>query len=225
MEKQISDILGVGPGVTALIGGGGKTTLMYTLTEELRRRGTVILCTSTRIRPPERYPLITGADTGAVRRALSDHGAVCVGTPGEDGKLRASPISFTDLAALADYVIVEADGAHRLPLKAHAPHEPVIPENAQRTVLVMGIDGIGMPINEICHRPERYAPLAGAGPEDIVTPAIAARVVTAEGMGDIAYINKADDEARMALARSLAALLPIPAAAGSLHRGGYECLY
>ena len=36
---DISALLGVERGVTALIGGGGKTTLMCTLAEELRRRG------------------------------------------------------------------------------------------------------------------------------------------------------------------------------------------
>ena len=36
---NISALLEVEKGVTALIGGGGKTTLMYTLAEELRRRG------------------------------------------------------------------------------------------------------------------------------------------------------------------------------------------
>ena len=35
---DISALLGVERGVTALIGGGGKTTLMCTLAEELRRR-------------------------------------------------------------------------------------------------------------------------------------------------------------------------------------------
>lgn len=40
---DISALLGVERGVTALIGGGGKTTLMCTLAEELRRRGTVVV--------------------------------------------------------------------------------------------------------------------------------------------------------------------------------------
>ena len=42
---QIAPLLNIGRGVTALIGGGGKTTLLYTLTEELRKKGTVLLCT------------------------------------------------------------------------------------------------------------------------------------------------------------------------------------
>ena len=49
---NISALLEVEKGVTALIGGGGKTTLMYTMVEELRRRGTVLVTTSTHIQRP-----------------------------------------------------------------------------------------------------------------------------------------------------------------------------
>ena len=37
MDK-LCDLLDIRPGVTALIGGGGKTTLMYHLARELRER-------------------------------------------------------------------------------------------------------------------------------------------------------------------------------------------
>ena len=36
---DLSRLLGVRPGVTALIGGGGKTTAMYVLAGELAARG------------------------------------------------------------------------------------------------------------------------------------------------------------------------------------------
>ena len=38
---KLFELLSVTPGVTALIGSGGKTSLMYHLSSELRRRGTV----------------------------------------------------------------------------------------------------------------------------------------------------------------------------------------
>ncbi len=34
----LSELLGVGPGLTAIIGGGGKTSLLYALAEELNAR-------------------------------------------------------------------------------------------------------------------------------------------------------------------------------------------
>ena len=159
---QISDLLQIGRGVTALIGGGGKTTLLYRLAEELRKKGTVILATSTRIYPPQQYALVMDGEEAVLRRALKEYGVVAVGTINEEGKLRAPVFSFEELATFADYVLVEADGAKCRPLKAHASHEPVIPDNAQRVVLVVGADGFGKPIEEVCHRPELYAPRCGA---------------------------------------------------------------
>lgn len=222
---QIAPLLHIGRGVTALIGGGGKTTLMDTLAGELKKTGRVVLTTSTHIRRPAQCETLLGADENAVRAALARSPIICVAERAEDGKLCAPALSFEALAQLADYVIVEADGAKRLPLKAHAPHEPVVPACAQRVVLVMGIDGIGRPIRETCHRSALYAALAGTDEDAAVTPALAARVVTAEGYGDRVYINKVECAGDYEAALVLAQHLTCPVVAGSLHKGVYTCLH
>ncbi len=222
---NISALLEVEKGVTALIGGGGKTTLMYTLAEELRRRGTVLVTTSTHIQRPEQYPTLLTADAAAVTAALAEHGTVCVASESPEGKLCAPALSFDTLAALADFVLVEADGSKRLPLKAHAPHEPVIPANARRTVYVVGADGFGHPIRQVCHRSERYAALCGAAEDDIVPPALEAAVLHAEGYDTgWVYINKVETPSDWANAEALAALLPGKAVAGSLWERRYRIL-
>lgn len=220
---DISALLGVERGVTALIGGGGKTTLMYTLAEELRHRGTVVVTTSTHIQRPEQYPMLTAADD--VAAALAEHGAVCVASESPEGKLCAPALSFEALAALADFVLVEADGSKRLPLKAHAPHEPVIPVNARRIIYVVGADGFGRPIRQVCHRPERYAALCGASENDIVTPMLEAAVLHAEGYDTgWVYINKVETPEDWRNAEALAALLPGKVIAGSLWERVYRGL-
>ena len=222
---NISALLEVEKGVTALIGGGGKTTLMYTMAEELRRRGTVLVTTSTHIQRPEQYPTLLTADAAAVTAALATHGVVCVAGETVEGKLCAPALSFDALSALADFVLVEADGSKRLPLKAHAPHEPVIPPNARRTVYVVGADGFGHPIRQVCHRPERYAALCGTAEDDIVTPAREARVLRAEGYDTgWVYINKVESPEGWRNAEALAALLPGKAVAGSLWERRYRIL-
>ena len=115
------DLLSTGRGVTALIGGGGKTTAMYTLARELSPRGTVLCCTTTRILPPDHLPVLLSPGEEAVSAALADHGCACLGTPAENGKLSAPELPMARLAALADYVLVEADGSRGLPVKAHLP--------------------------------------------------------------------------------------------------------
>ena len=222
---DISALLAVEKGVTALIGGGGKTTLMYTLAEELRRRGTVVVTTSTHIQRPEQYPVLLSGGAAAVSAALAAHGAVCVAGETAEGKLCAPALSFETLAALADFVLVEADGSRRLPLKAHAPHEPVIPANTRRTVYVVGADGFGHPIRQVCHRPERYAALCGAAEDDIVTPMLEAAVLHAEGYADgWVFINKVETAEDWRSAEALAALLPGKVLAGSLRERVYRGL-
>ena len=168
--------------------------------------------------------MISSAGEAAVSAALSAHGAVCVGEPSAEGKLGPPSLSFDALARLADYVLVEADGSRRLPLKAHAPHEPVIPANAQRVVLVVGADGFGKPIRDVCHRSERYAALCGVSENALVTPELEATLILAEGLGDRVYINKVETAEDYDRAAALANRLTCPVTAGSLHKGVYLCL-
>ena len=71
--------LGVEPGITAVIGSGGKTSLLGRLAEEVP--GTVILCTTTHIRPFPAYPLLTEPTPEIVRQVLANSRVLCLGTP------------------------------------------------------------------------------------------------------------------------------------------------
>ena len=135
-----------------------------------------------------------------------------------------SSLAFPELLSLADYVLVEADGAKMLPLKAHAEYEPVIPECASSVVCVAGVDGVGLPVSEICHRPDRYAELAGISAECQVTPEAVAAVLNAESLHDILLINKVEDPAQWQLAEHIALRCKTPVVAGSLKDGEFRCL-
>ena len=120
----LSQLLDIRPGVTAVIGGGGKTTLLRTLGEELAGQHPVLLCTTTKILPFSDLPCArTAAELDELRRA---HQLLCAGTdvPGT-GKLTAPETPMAVLAEQFDYILVEADGAARRPLKAHAPASAV----------------------------------------------------------------------------------------------------
>lgn len=203
MRGNLCRLLEIEKGVTAIIGSGGKTSLMLRLCRELP--GTVIVCTSTHILPPEDLPLVTGAMEELPFPKL------CAGTYTENGKLTAPVQSFEKLARLADYVLVEADGSRGLPLKAHLSHEPVIPTCANQTIQVLGLSGIGRPICEKAHRPERYAALCGARTTDLATLERAAEVLNTEALADRYVLNQADDLEEQKWGMSLSALLNKPA--------------
>ena len=222
---QIAPLLHVGRGVTAIIGGGGKTTLMERLAHELSGKARVIVCTTTHIYPEKTMPCLVSPAQAEIAAALEKSPCICVGAWSENGKFGPPELPVGTLARLADYVIVEADGSKRLPLKAHASHEPVIPEEAQRVIMVIGIDGVGKTIRETCHRSALYAQLAGVDEETVVTPQLAARVVNAEGYGDRVYINKVESAADYEAAQAMANEFSCPVIAGSLHQGVYVCLH
>ena len=215
--------LGVESGVTAVIGSGGKTSLLRRLAEEVP--GTVILCTTTHIRPSTEYPLLTEPTPETVRQALADSRVICLGTPCENGKLTASALPVEALAGLADYVLVEADGSRQLPLKAHGPHEPVIPSASRRTICVAGASGFGKPIREAVHRPEWFCVLTGAAETAPVTPELAARALLAEHLCGTVLLNQLDGPEVLPEARRFAALLTaqgLQVWGGSLRSG---CVY
>lgn len=212
----LAELLGAGRGVTSVVGSGGKTSLLAALARELP--GTVVLTTTTHILPFAGVPLVTSADADDVRAALAESRVVCVGSQAEkDGKLVAPELGMDVLAALADHVLVEADGSRRLPLKAHAPWEPVIPACSGRTVLVLGASGLGRPVREVVHRSERFCELAGCTPDDPATPELVARVANAEALADVALVNQAD--VAPGASRELAGLLDVPAVCASLRDG------
>ncbi len=220
---MLSELLRISPGITAIVGSGGKTSTLYRLAEELVDRGQVICTTTTHIFPPAHMPLALNREE--LVSALARYPCVCTGSPAEGGKLTAPALSMDELSALARYVLVEADGARGLPLKAHLPHEPVIPAQAGRTILVVGLTGLGQPVRTAAHRYERFCALSGLTPEDAVTPRTLARVLLREGLGDMVFLNQAEEAAALRDAAAIAKELSLPVLAGSLRKGEFQCLW
>ena len=196
---NLASTLKIEPGITAIIGSGGKSTLLKTLGLELMRAGgRVLLCTTTHMFPVAGVPW-----DGSSRRlgaapwkpgALHVPGCTCEACAGmsrgsicqagvldpETGKLSAPAEPLNELAQRFDYVLAEADGSKRLPLKAHAAWEPVIPAATANVVWIVGALGLGKPINEAVHRPELFCERCGCELTDIATPERVAQVLNAE---------------------------------------------
>ena len=195
---NLASALKIEPGITAIIGSGGKSTLLKTLGLELMRTGDrVLLCTTTHMFPVAGVPW-----DGSSRRldsapwkpgALHVPGCTCEACAGmnrgsvcqagvldpETGKLSAPAEPLNELAQRFDYVLAEADGSKRLPLKAHAAWEPVIPAATANVVWIVAL-GLGKPINEAVHRPELFCERCGCESTDTATPERVAQVLNAE---------------------------------------------
>lgn len=219
---ELEQALEIRRGITAVIGGGGKTSLIRALGEDLAGRGyRVLLCTTTKMFPFPGLVSLEAPSEGELYQALAVHRLAAAGTPlPGTGKLTALALPMEVLAGLADYVLVEADGSAGHPMKAHAPHEPVIPPEAGQTVCVVGASGFGQAIAQAAHRPDLYAKLAGVSPDAPITPAIAAAVLAAEGLHSRVYVNQADTPQRLSAAKMLKKLLPCLVTAGALEKEG-----
>ncbi len=214
---MFSSLLHIRPGITTIIGSGGKTTLLETLGRELAEQGEkVILCTTTNLFPFPHIPCITNPEE--LEAALKDHSLLCAGTLLPNGKLAAPAVSMETLAVMADFVLVEGDGSKRLPLKAHLPHEPVIPPESSQTISVVGLSGLYRPIAETVHRPDRFAALAGNSVYDPATPEAVAKVLKAENLADRYLLNQAEHLQYRAWGYELRQFLP-EAMLISLHEG------
>lgn len=222
---RLRETLQIRPGVTAIIGGGGKTTLLYALAREFSKQARVIVCTTTHIFPPAHLPCLVTERAVDIAAALDKTNCVCAGTRSENGKFSAPAVSFQTLMSLADYIFVEADGSKGRPLKAHAPHEPVIPPEANQTVLVLGASGLGKRICDAAHRPELYAKKLGVAENTLVTPELAAKFLELENLHTKVLVNQVETETQLAQARRLGAALSCRVLAGALLKEELTCLF
>lgn len=188
MAQSLIAEFGIDRDVVALVGAGGKTTLVFALAEEQRCAGRrVIVTTTTKMGPDQDGGLeVVSPDTAEVTGALDRHGA-CLVLDSVDGHkaIGVDPgwVDRTWASGIADAIVVEADGARRRKVKAPAAHEPVIPACSTLVVAVMSATAIGGVIADVAHRPEKVAALAGAAVTDLFTSAHAAAVLTSEQGG------------------------------------------
>ena len=213
----------------ALVGGGGKTKLMFVLAEELRRaKSRVITSTTTKIwhRQARNSPYVGFVQSHPAWRdelseGLQTHGhAFLAHSPLESGKVEGINPSLADELYQdqeLDYLIVEADGAAGRPVKAPAEHEPVIPPSATKVVGMLGLDALGQELNpKIVFRMDLFSKLAKIQEGERLTASVLSRLfLHPEGLFKgtpisakrVAFVNKLDLLSEEQEARNLAELI------------------
>lgn len=182
MIGDVREALGLGDHeLVSLVGGGGKTTVLFALGSGLE--GRVVLTTTTKMgrdRQGGHDPLVAPSDE-ALLGGLADRRVVLAWRAVADHKaLGVAPEVCDRWFGLADHVVVEADGSRRMPFKAPLAYEPVVPSRTTTLVACVGAAALDAVISEQCQRPERVAAVAGCSPLDRLTPKRLARVLLSD---------------------------------------------
>lgn len=219
--------------IVSFVGGGGKTTAMFRLAQELVAQGKrVVTTTTTRIFAAQialaPHHIFAGENRDndkdhaallrKVQAALGAHAHVLVvgGEGGEGKAFGIEPVLVEQLSALeeVDAVLIEADGSRMRPFKAPAEHEPVVPAVTTLLVPVVGIDVIGKRLDEEhVHRAALVAKVADVPLGTILNTEHVARVL-ADARGGLRHrpagarviplINKVETQAQQERALAIA---------------------
>lgn len=205
--------------VICLVGGGGKTTVMYELAAAfVRQWRKVLVCTSTHIRQPQAAVWAQSVQE-AHRLWRAGRYAVIGEAEMQTGKLTApSQKLYSVLAQESDIVLCEADGAKYMPCKLPASHEPVLLADCDIVVAVSGMDALGRTLAEACFRPQLAEKLFAKQLRDVIDEQFLAQVLLSpqgarKNVGTRAFyivLNKCD----VAVSAQVAVLCQLLMAAG-----------
>lgn len=174
--KNLVDIFKLrGRGVVALVGAGGKTTMMFRLAKELEQSGKKVLTTTTtKIYMPSAeqspYTITAGSVDRIIEQSRAKLKTLNHFSAGREllvhsNKLLGLELKWIDQlqrSRIFDWIIVEADGAAEKPLKASKPHEPVVPGDAGYLIVLAGLDALGRKLDhETVHRADVFSKNTG----------------------------------------------------------------
>lgn len=181
-EGRLTDLLPLSKReIISITGGGGKTSLSNYLARELQGQGkAVISTTTTKIFPPRMEKdeiLLYTSQPGWLnkldeifRNNMMAHIAVEIMS---NGKLKGITLELCNeilYKSNVEYLIIEADGSKGKPLKAHNRYEPVVPENTNFFIAVIGLDCLNKRLDDdICHRKEIFCSLLNCSPGELIS--------------------------------------------------------
>jgi probable selenium-dependent hydroxylase accessory protein YqeC len=184
LAELLLPLLPGGSGVVAFVGAGGKSSALLRLAGELEPAGRSVLVTTTThmAAPGAEWAGLAGSvifspdleapwspDSGphpSLPHPLP--GATLLFARAADDPDKVKGIHPSWIEALRpgwDFVLVEADGSKRLPVKAPGEHEPVLPPGTDLVVGVVGLDCLGRAMDSrTVHRPELFSRVTGCAP-------------------------------------------------------------
>jgi len=174
----------------ALTGAGGKTSTMLRLARELSKKGRRPVCsTTTKVwhREVEKdFSLIMPEGIARLREKINS----CLGEGKipflgkgilESGKISGIDPQLCDsifAQGLSDILVLEADGARGLPVKAPAVHEPVVPSTTTLLIAIIGLEILGAAFSaDLVFRPDLFAGITGITEGDLIDSRVLADLI------------------------------------------------
>lgn len=175
------------PFVISAVGGGGKTTTLIHLFDASIRPRSILTSTTAlgvpgaddHLAPP--LSVKQKENAGLTRLSMSPPpvSGLWLGPAFEGSADKHRGVGKEELdawvrdqrqAGKSDTIILcEADGSKRKPLKAHADHEPVIPRTTDLTLILLGLSGLGKPLDEsLVHRASLFSQATGLKAGEVI---------------------------------------------------------
>ncbi len=196
----------------AAVGAGGKTTLLKWLAKEYQALDVKPAVITTTHMKAENFPgFLTDPSAEEILETRERVGCVFAGAG--EGKIKILPGAVLErVLELPGPILIEADGARRLPVKIPAKHEPVLLSQVTCVLSVYGLDAVGRRIREVCFRAEMAADFLQKDVEDILEPKDIAMLAVSDRAGRkgiagnmeyVVVLNKADTASRQEIAADI----------------------
>lgn len=157
---------------SALVGAGGKTSAMFQIARDFD--SAVVISTTTHLSLDQRgladrhFVVQSPADIPSWQGSFQGKILLFSG-PALKEEERLQGLASQPLQRLLEWanryqlpLLIEADGARQLALKAPAAHEPPIPPFVDTVIVLAGLSALGQPLSEShVHRPRLFGDLAG----------------------------------------------------------------
>lgn len=199
----------------SVVGAGGKTTVIRKILKECKEQKIpCAVSTTTHIQAYDVEYFLGEPSVEMFRKLVLQYESVWMGEKTAERKLSAFPDTFIKtISKEPGVLLLEADGAKHLPVKAPAAHEPVIVPETDIVLNVYGMSAVGKKIGEVCFRTEKVTKILGKKEADILCPedivslaksAIAGRKQVADSMEYHVILNQADTKERLEMAEWIA---------------------
>lgn len=200
--------------ILSIVGAGGKTSILKAIARAYLKKGKKAAVTTTAhmFYPEKEWKFTETKELDKIMELLDKNNILWIGSPCDkinvDKRQKITGTGEETINYLREHsvpVLIEADGARRLPFKVPGEEEPVILPQSSHVIGVLGMDALGHRLKEVCFRWELALELLCKTGEDVLLEKDYIKVIRSrEGLGKnvkshmryVVFLNKADNQER-----------------------------